>query len=60
MVDYLSMRNVNLDEEDANSITILMHFLFASDFKTANKLIIRGASIDHANRNGNTALHLCI
>lgn len=60
MVDYLSLRNKNLDEEDANSITILMHFLFAKDFKTANRLVIRGANLDYANRNGNTALHLCI
>ena len=26
----------------------------------ANRLIIRGAKIDYVNRNGNTALHLCI
>jgi ankyrin repeat protein len=60
MVEYLSLRNTWLDEEDANSITILMHFLFAKDFKGAYRLIIRGANIDYVNRNGNTALHLCI
>lgn len=26
----------------------------------ANRLIVRGAKIDYVNRNGNTALHLCI
>lgn len=26
----------------------------------ASRLIVRGANIDYVNRNGNTALHLCI
>lgn len=26
----------------------------------ASKLIVRGANIDYVNKNGNTALHLCI
>lgn len=26
----------------------------------ASKLIVRGAKIDYVNRNGNTALHLCV
>lgn len=60
IVDYLSLRTLNIDEEDSNSITILMHQLFSKNFKMANRLIIRGAKIDYVNRNGNTALHLCI
>ena len=60
MMEYLSLRTKNLDEEDAIGMTILMYFLFAKDFDTARKLILRGAWIDYVNRNGNTALHLCV
>ena len=59
IVDYISLRTNALDEEDAHSITILMHFLLAGDLETANRLIVRGAKIDYANKNGNTALHIC-
>lgn len=60
IVEYLSLRTKNLDAEDANSVTILMHFLLAGDFETANKLIVRGAKIDYVNKNGNTALQICV
>lgn len=49
-----------MDQEDSNSITILMHQLFSMNFKMASRLIVRGANIDYVNWNGNTALHLCI
>lgn len=60
IVDYLSLRTRDLDEEDSNSVTILMHQLFSNNYKMASKLIVRGAKLDYVNRNGNTALHLCI
>ena len=60
IVEYLSLRTKNLNEEDSKSITILMHFLFANDFKTASRLIVRGAKVDYTNKNANTALHLCV
>ena len=60
IVNYLSLRTRDLNEEDANSITILVHHLFSNSLEMASKLIVRGAKIDYVNRNGNTALHLCI
>lgn len=35
IVEYLSLRTKNLNEEDSNSLTILMHFLIANDLKMA-------------------------
>lgn len=60
VVNYLSLRTRDLNEEDGNSITILVYQLFSSEFSMAARLIVRGANIDYVNRNGNTALHLCI
>ena len=37
-----------------------MHYLFKSDFKMSSKLIVRGADINYVNKNGCTALHLCV
>ena len=60
IVNYLTLRTKDLNEEDAHSLTILMHYLFKGNTKMASKLIVRGASVDYCNKNGNTALHLCI
>ena len=60
IVNYLTLRTKDLNEEDANSMTILMHYLFKQDLKMCSKLIVRGANVNYANRNGNTALHLCV
>jgi ankyrin repeat protein len=60
IVNYLSLRTRDLNEEDSNSITILVHQLFSKNMKMASRLIVRGAQIDYVNRNGQTALHLCV
>lgn len=60
IVNYLTLRTKDLNEEDNNSLTILMHYLFKNEFKMASKLIVRGANVNYVNRNGHTALHLCI
>ena len=60
IVNYLTLRTKDLNEEDANSLTILVHYLFKKDFKMAQRLIIRGSNVNYVNRNGNTALHLVI
>jgi ankyrin repeat protein len=54
------LRTKDLNEEDANSLTILMQYLFKNDFKMCSKLLVRGADINYVNKNGNTALHLCV
>ena len=60
IVNYLTLRTKDLNEEDANSLTLLMQYLFKLDFKMCSKLLVRGANIDHVNKNGNTAIHLCV
>lgn len=60
IVNYLTLRTKDLNEEDSNCLTILMHYLFKCDFKMSNRLISRGADIDYSNTNGYTALHLCV
>ena len=60
IVNYLTLRTKDLNEEDNNSLTILMQYLFKKDLKMCSKLIVRGANVNYVNRNGNTALHLCV
>lgn len=60
IVKFLSNRTTDLNEEDANNITILVHHLFSNNLKMASRLMVRGAKIDYVNKKGNTALHLCV
>ena len=60
IVNHLTIRSKNLDEEGADTLTILIHYLLNKNFKMASKIIARGANIDHVNSNGKTALHICI
>jgi len=60
IVNFLTQRTNDLNEEDANSLTILMHRLLENDFKMARKMLSRGADINYINRNGFTPLHLCV
>ena len=48
----------SINEEDQNSMTILMHVLLAEDFnpKLARRLVKRGADINHIDKNGNSLL----
>jgi ankyrin repeat protein len=60
-VNFLTMQRTNdLNEEDDFSLTILMHTMFEGNFNMARKLLKRGADINYCNRNGNTALHMCV
>ena len=36
-MNYLTLRTKDLNEEDANSLTILVHYLFKGDYKMASK-----------------------
>ena len=60
IVNYLTLRSKDLNQEDVNGLTILMHYLFKCDFKMSYKLLARGADINYVNKNGCTALHLCV
>jgi ankyrin repeat protein len=37
-----------------------VHQLFSGNFKMASRLVVRGSKLNYVNKNGNTALHLCI
>lgn len=61
IVNYLSIRiKHQLDQEDSNKMTILMHYLLKGDIDMAKKIASRGADINYVNSNGLTALHLCV
>mmetsp|Transcript_24015 Transcript_24015/g.36928 ORF Transcript_24015/g.36928 Transcript_24015/m.36928 type:complete len:139 (-) Transcript_24015:2692-3108(-) len=60
IVNYLSLRTKDLNTEDKNNMTILMHQLFSDEIDMASRLIVRGADIDYVNGNGYSALHLCV
>jgi hypothetical protein len=49
VVDMLTLRSKNLDEEDSNQTTILMQFLLEGDLKNARKLVNRGADLNYQN-----------
>jgi ankyrin repeat protein len=49
-LNQLVLQNsANINEEDKNCMTILMHVLLADkpDFKLAKRLIRKGANVDH-------------
>ena len=60
IVNYLSLRALNLNQEDIEGMTILMHQLIIGNFRMSTRLILRGARVDYVNKHGKTALHLCI
>jgi uncharacterized protein len=60
IINYLTLRSNDLDQEDSNGVTILMNYLFKKDLKMCSKLLTRGANINYANKAGCTALHACI
>lgn len=60
IVNYLSLRSSDLNQEDLNGMTILMHYLFKNDLKMCKKLISRGADVNYCNKQGKTAIFLCV
>ena len=39
IVNYLTLRAKDLNQEDHNGLTILMHYLFKCDFNMSSKLL---------------------
>jgi ankyrin repeat protein len=60
ILNYLSLRTHNLDDEDDNHLTILAHQLFNKRLVMASRLLNRGASIDYVNSDGKSIMHMCI
>lgn len=61
VVNYLSVRKVDLNIQDSEGRSLLMKCLLAEQYELASKLITRGADIDFVNQqNGQTALTIAI
>ena len=59
IVNFLTQRKIDLNEEDKHGMTILVHCLRKGgkeDIKMARKLVARGADVDWIDQNGNTPL----
>ena len=60
MIQFLSVRTRNLNIQDNDGMTILMHNVLAGNYSLCSKLIYRGAKIDIVNMEGKSALHICV
>jgi ankyrin repeat protein len=60
IVNFLSLRVHNLDIEDSQGVTLLMHMTFQNNFKMVSWLMRRGANMDFVSSRGKTVLHACI
>jgi len=59
IVNFLTQRKIDLNEEDKHGMTILVHCLrkgSKEDSKMARKLVARGADVNWIDKNGNTPL----
>ena len=59
IVNFLTQRKIDLNEEDKHGMTILVHCLRKGgkeDIKMARKLVARGADVNWIDKNGNTPL----
>ncbi|CDW86931.1 ankyrin repeat-containing protein [Stylonychia lemnae] len=56
IVNYLSLRMKNLDTEDKKGRTLLFKYLQIDEFEMCLRLLQRGASINHRNKDGKTIL----
>lgn len=59
IVNFLTQRKIDLNEEDKHGMTILVHCLRKGgkeDIKMARKLVARGADVNWIDQNGNTPL----
>eukprot|EP00347_Sterkiella_histriomuscorum_P006064 403354203 len=62
IVNYISLRIKNLNEEDPEGYTVFTRYLLLYNFDMANKLLSRGgvSTLEHCNRDGKTPLTICI
>ena len=58
IVNFLSLRTKNVNQEDTRGNTLLMHMIELKNFKMASRLIHRGAKLDYVNKFGKTVLHM--
>jgi uncharacterized protein len=60
IVNYLSLRFLNLDIEDPLGYTLIARLALSNSFETAARLITRGANVNYQNNEGKTALILAV
>ncbi|CDW88756.1 ankyrin repeat-containing protein [Stylonychia lemnae] len=62
LVNYLSFRVHNINQEDPEGFTVFSRYVLLSNFEMANKLLSRGGveTLEYCNRDGKTPLTLAI
>ena len=57
---YLSLRTKRIDQEDQEGANVFVMYLLNQDILRCKQLIMRGADVNYANRDGHTPLHFAI
>lgn len=60
ILNHLSLRGFDLNQEDPQGITPLARYVLFSNFDQAKRLLSRGANVDYANREGKTAIVMAV
>jgi ankyrin repeat protein len=60
ITNFLSLRSEKLNQEDRSCISLLLNLVLNSNFKMATIVISRGANVDYANSEAQTALTICV
>ena len=60
IVNYLSLRAKNLDDEDPEGLTVFARYVLNENFDMATRLLQRGANVNHTNRDGKSTLTLAV
>ena len=57
---YLCLRTKNVDQEDNNGKTVFIMYMLKNDTMRCKQLLMRGANINHVNKDFLTPLHFAI
>ena len=60
IVNYLSLRAKNLDDEDHEGLTVFARYVLNENYDMATRLLQRGANVNHTNRDGKSTLTLSV
>lgn len=60
ILNHLTLRLNNLNEEDPNGDTLLTKYVLMNYFDQANALIQRGSDLNYKNKEGKTSLVIAI
>ncbi len=60
LVNYLSLRMKDLNDEDPEGYTAFSRYVLLNNFELASKLLSRGTDLNYTNRDGKTAVILAL